>query len=74
MAKIREAGGTIVYDFETFEPGAPRRPPEWLIVAMGVDYVATARRVDLGMTQFSDTGLHHIKVLTGLKWLSVSGD
>jgi hypothetical protein len=78
VAAIKNAGGSVLYDWEctngTYPPGGKPWAPNWLVDLIGVDYFGQVDHVDLSVSSIpSDHLIVQVGRLTRLKSLVLSG-
>jgi hypothetical protein len=67
---IQKAGGYVAYDYEFYGSGPPG--PAWLRRLLCEDFFANVVLVHFSM-RFGDGYMVHLKGLTGLEWLELTG-
>jgi len=69
VAKLKEAGCLVIYDYRVRNLNEPPYYPAWLVDTLGVDYFANVQAVWFRNRQVSDDDLAYLTCLTSLQRL-----
>ncbi|MCE9543933.1 MAG: hypothetical protein K8T25_00180 [Planctomycetia bacterium] len=73
VAAFIQAGGSVGYDISSDRFKQPVYWPVWLIQDRSIDYFVSVNLVELRNAKVTDSGLEHLKGLTGLRRLDLDG-